>query len=590
MKNLFSSFLIFSLIFITACSGISDNNDEKNPPKADLENEVNFFLNENLDSNVVYAISTPNGEKMIGFSDENDTSRKVKTITIETPEGDIAVVSLNENGLPQELKLGLETVTYSNYTETTVDILLERSNGVVEEFLASSYVPPETKSASISASIFPTAYALEGEDVIHGASIAINVIGCGAGVTLAYVSGGGLAPLTYLSCAGLVTRIATWKTNIGPCKGDIVQCTFSLVFKGEAGDVVVKYVEVGFDAIFPKGITLKGTVVNAITGTPIRIVSINVTDTSGTTTQGDWEIGGGYEFYFKNGGSYNLNIGGEGFTDTVYPVSLSDSRMYVSFPGGGDPFNYGVSNDEHQEIFLELAILPDAWVNGEVIDAKEGEPLTNVDITLLDAGKKVATDFTGNDGEYAIQPPLAVFGKEFILEFSKEGYDPVTTSIFISYEVKNNSDQYEIEGWNGLIKMQPEREEGSYISTFKRSYHEEGEDFFYYTIDETTTGEITFNFTKEGEGTCNATMRSVFSGSIGDEILNGTGDGITNNCSGTIDENGVFNLKGVFSGTIYLDGETGSGDGGFTVSGEIIDDKATGTIYVDELEPIPFPS
>ncbi len=475
--------------------------------------ELTMHLNTDPSSNIPFVVLGPDGQKIVAFKKAG--SQVIDKLVFDTPGGEQGVVTMGANGLPATLELSGTTLTYSNYTDTTVDILITRPDGSTETIENNPIAP----QASLIDMLVPTAYALGGFGDIqesikqaNDAAIAagnkppvemdfyagtggqiLGVLGCGANVGIAVASGGSLAPMAYLGCGALATRVITVHTEIGPCQGDVLEC---------AKDAVFAWI---------KGTTLKGTVKNAETGKNVKGATIKLHELNGKLYSED-----------KSNvfGSYDLSKFGDGI------------------------FIMQVTADEMNEARYKVNSL-----------AQKRLLITNMET-----------------GATAFDSGIAETPKDFKFEFR---FNPELTPIVLEEELE-------------------EVEEGEFSGVYVEGiYHQTTvtatEQGATVVTNQEHLGEIKLTVSGS-KATCVLSTETTFKTSI-----NGTGSGEgvvnsgSNNCSGTVDDNGNFTLNAEVTGTLRVPNQAAiSIDSTLPISGKIEDGKMSGQLEIPNADPVPF--
>ncbi len=416
-------------------------------PEENIEsnNQFDVYLNDDLNSNIPVVLKWESGVKLAAFT----KNKKLVAITVETKEGKIGLIQLNKDGLPDKFSIEGNIAVFRNYTESTVDIFVTYKNGVTEVFKNSHIMPQQ-----YSFNIIQTAYAIETQGVLHEIGIAMNVISCGVGLTSMFVSAGATTPVAFMGCAALAIRYSSWNANFGDCTGDFIYCAGKLTIEGKAGDSIVSTTGDMYDTFFPSGVKLIGVFRNSVSQNPIEKGTLSaLRKNSQESLRGEWKEDGRYEILFKNGGVYALTAFPEGYVKSSFHVSLSDSKIQIRIPNRPEVFEKLLSTNSLQEIEIDFFIEPDAFISGEVIDSENGNPINEATIELLDGKDIVAKTFTELDGLFDIQPPIGTEGKSFTLQVSADDYSKNKKSYYVSYDVKIDSDEYELENWTGVVKM-----------------------------------------------------------------------------------------------------------------------------------------
>lgn len=443
-KTLIIIFII--LIFVLGFGIYLILNSDKHPC-------ITAFINTNSDSNVAMVIKAENGEGLVAFTDENKVINK---ITIHTADGKSGVIQLNSSGLPTRLDFEGTVATFHNYTDTTVDITVKRVDGTSEVFEKSAISPK-------SLSFIPAALAYSVSEYMSGIGTTMNVVGCGVGLGSILFSGGSTTPLAYLGCASLTTRMLTIDTEIGSCKGDILDCAKDAIL----GSLIEEVQKHGPDFL-KKGFRLKGNLKNSITGSQIvNGVIIVENKSTGKNLRGEW-MPESYEIYLRDPGVYSSRLVSEGFADSKFDIILASKKAQIRIPNQPSAFEKDFGNEDYIEMEMDFFIDPDAFIRGEIIDSEEGESIKDAKILLFENATIVDEAMTESDGTFVVQPPLNETGKNFTLQISANEYKTQNIPIFISYDVVPKSIEYEIPNWNGVVKM----EKGGQL--FRFSFKNEG--------------------------------------------------------------------------------------------------------------------
>lgn len=405
--------------------------------------DLTAFINTNSDSNVAIVIKAKNGEGMVVFTDSKKT---ISRIVINSPDGKNGIIQVNKDGQPTQLDFDGTTAVFENYTEKTVDISVKRKNGEVEVF----------KNSSITAqsiSFIPSAIAYSVSEYMSGVGTAINVVSCGVGLGSILFSGGATSPLAYLGCASLTTRVVTLDTEIGPCKGDILDCAKDAIL----GSLIEEAQKNGPDFL-KNGFRLKWNLRNSISGKPIT-KGIILIDNISNGKKGRGEVtSDSYEIYIQDSGVYSARVVLEGFSDGEFNIILTQNKAQIRTKGQKLALEKSFDWEDYIEMKTDLFIDPDAFIIGEIIDAVEGSSISGAKISLLDDKTIVDNVLTESDGMFTLHPPMNSVGKNYILSISVNGYKSKDIPIYISYDVKEKSNEYIIDNWNGVIKLEPNLE------------------------------------------------------------------------------------------------------------------------------------
>lgn len=401
---------------------------------------LNAYINTDLNSNIALVIKASNGEGLVALTNDE---KIMDQIVINTIDGKSILIQVNELGQPTKLEFDKTLAIFSNYTESSVDISVAKPNKEIEIY----------KNSAIDKEIFsliPTASAYSVSEYMSGVGTSLNVVSCGIGLGTILFSGGATSPLAYLGCASLATRIVTLNTEIGPCKGDILNCATEII----SGSIISEIQKNGPDFL-KDGFRLKGSLKNSVTGKPITNGIILIENLS-TRKKGRGEVtADSYEIYLQDFGVYSARVVSEGFSDSEFDIILASDKAQIRFNGQKLALEKKFKEENYIEMKTDLIIDPDSFVIGEVIDAKEGDSIGGAAISLF-VGEIVAdTAETESDGMFTVQPPLYTAGKNFILRVVANGYKDKDIPLYISYDVEMESNKYIIDNWEGVVKLDP---------------------------------------------------------------------------------------------------------------------------------------
>ena len=399
------------------------------------------FYNSNEESNIPLVVLAPNNEAVVAFTKEVNGEIKVDKILFQTAFEQKGVIQLDENQKPQSMDFEHTKILFSNYTNETVDMVITRPDGSTETISGSRIIPQSDLSFLI-----PNANA-DMQEVLEVVSLAVNTVQCGIGLGSVIFSGGSTSLMVYMSCASLGSRMKNGSAEMDKCEKFSTECVFK-----EVGELIEKEGPV----FLAKGIRLKGVMKNSVTGSPVTNGVLKaVSKKTSLQVRGEWNDDGTYEFYFRDGGAFDTQTASEGFADTSFITAISSSKVQLYVPEKNDIFQFNVDGRDYDEVEVDLYIDPQAFIRGEVIDAQEGDPIEDAELKLYQSGKVVDEYLSDEDGLFALQPALIEGGNELALQVSAKGFKDVNIPFTISYEVIENTDEYEIEGWDGMVRLEP---------------------------------------------------------------------------------------------------------------------------------------
>jgi hypothetical protein len=387
---------------------------------------------------------------IIGFRE----NWKINKIWIKWVNWELWLITLDSNWFPKKFEYDQNIATFSNYNWNTVDILIKRIDWTIEEYKNSNI--KENKELSL---FINTVHALETKWFMHEAWIAVNVLSCWIWLSTFAFTGWASS---LLLCWAITARIVTWNTEIWPCKWDIMQCIWEvtvwawvLVYKWEALDKIIITSGEMYNTLFPSWVLLKWVLKNSITWNEIKNWTLKaVRKYSNESIR--WEIKNNweYEILFKNGWAYWANILSEWFVSTSFPIILSDTKLQVRIPETNIAVEKDLPENDLKEITMDFLIDPEAYIKWEIIDSVEWNSMKNVSVSLILNWEVVDSFLTDSDWNFIIEPTLNKEWTNFTLRFEAKDYKTIEKNIFVSYEVIENSDEYFIEWWNNIIKME----------------------------------------------------------------------------------------------------------------------------------------
>ena len=436
-------------------------NDADIEAKIESQQDLQIYLNENTESNVSMVVVAPNEEALYVMNKEVDGERVFDKIGFISADGRKGVIIVGDNGLPDRVEFEGSVSTFSNYTDTTVDITVEKADGTKEVFEGSAIKPPvgtyESSVPDVSWLLATPAYAVIQSEPLRPVMELLDALECGAGLFSVLYTGGATSPYVYIKCGKLAISLATKYANINGCDEDIFECMEREVWKFVH--------EEGW--FLRKGQKIKGKILNSITQEPISNGTIKAVRKSllekKDEVRGEWNSDATYDLFFRHGGTMDILTISDGYKDSGWRLLVSDTMMRAMDLSGnvtkliGNPT--GISETQkYYEVEYDLMIEPDAFIKGEVIDAEEGEPIKGVNLALWYGETEVTTDLTMEDGMFQMKPSIILEPegpKIFSITASAKNYITATQDVTISYSVLPDSDEYDVGDWNNMIKMRP---------------------------------------------------------------------------------------------------------------------------------------
>ncbi len=598
--------------------------------------------NTDPNSNVHSVVVSENREGMAFMTKTVDGKKYPDAVVIRGNDGTEGLMKINDYGLPGTFTFNGTIVNFSNYTETTVDLTITKPDGTKEtltrtldssKFQAVIYnwffpsanastidedritsetlydafdaaLPPDVKLLKLGIGLAVDEFCKNEEfdcflKEMPDFGTSMSVIGCGIGLGSILFTGGASSPLAYLGCAQLATRFATIDSEIGPCKGDLLNCGM--------GAILDTIQEEGFDYLpgfLSEGFRVKGTLKNSATKALIGVGTISAKSKGiKEDIRGEWNKGAAYEVYFQNGGAYTVTFKAQGFEDASYDISMSSGKIQIT--NGADVFEMPVGGKDYLDIPYNFELDPDAYITGEVIDAVEGESIENAVVTIkTSGGKSLGSDRTVDDGTFLVKPTIEPTPLNITISVTAKGYESGSVTSPFTYAIKDYTDEYIVGSWDGMIRLTPSEEEaeeedeeivntvfvGTKTASFSRpntqTHSEQG---MTISVTETTSGTIAITFNEDGSATCTTAMNTSFTTTFAGNSSTGSGSANSTRCTGSIDQiTGVFVLSGSLDATIDAAGQKVSADGPFNVVGSIEKGKMTGSIAIPSNPDIDF--
>lgn len=152
---------------------------------------------------------------------------------------------------------------------------------------------------------------------------------------------------------------------------------------------------------------IKGQVIDGDYGNPVAGVAVDVSGTASFRGQTDQQ--GNFEFDNVPPGDYTVEL-----TSPDYPPLQVSTSL--------DP---GVTKDFGKIRLLQAADTTTARVTGTVTDAATGQPLSGVNVSVLNTG---ISAITGADGQYIL---AGITPGDVVIEAAKSGYDSSQTAVHL---------------------------------------------------------------------------------------------------------------------------------------------------------------
>jgi putative hemolysin len=593
------------LFFEKTCGhGDPDEKEEKEDPVSESETEdvLQIFLNQDPTSDIDLVVIAPNGEGATAFTKDVDGTEILEKVVIVSADGKSGLIEVDEQARPTRFSFDDTVITYTNYTEDSVDVSVSYPDGTKSDNEKQTLETAFQNNGILNLLVpyakanWITDLACTGDDCFYNTfpslGTSLNVVFCGITLGNTLFTAGATAPLAYLSCASLATRVATMNTEIGPCKGDVLEC---------GKDTVFDFVKQHGPKTFREGVSLTGFLKNEITGTKIEVATLGAKHLrSGKTFRGDNDQGA-YSMDITGTGVTTMKIVAEGFKDEELIVAATNAKIMVKSVTSQVAREFSLPYEGYVDLTLDLTLEPDGYISGEVIESENAEPVSLAFVRLLDGTTAVDTFETDGDGTFNLQPSLFNNEHNFVLEVSHPDYQTFSKNLSVTFDIAKNSDQYEITDWSGVVKLQPleEEEELSGAIQIPITFH-----FVHTGITHEGTGTLSLS-DKARNSTCSVSLDgkafgipeipAELAGDIPDgfEIpaIEGSYSGKSTTCTGEVSYGQIY-LSGKIFGKVDFNaaGENFSDEDTlpFAVNGQIKDGQASGSIVIDEISTIPF--
>lgn len=582
-----------------------ETGEEEKQQTTSNEETVQIFLNQDANSDVELVMIAPNGEGATAF--RKAEGEGFDRLAVITADGKPGLITLGDNKLPVSFSFQGTTLRYSKYTDSSVEVMIEYADGRTEG--------PQTQALEVAASVSPwmelmipsahanwiTELACTGEDCFYNSmpelGTSLNVVFCGLALGNTLFTAGTTAPLAYLSCASLATRVATLNTEIGPCKGDMLICAKDLVLDF-APDYDIK-------SLRSEGMTLMGQIKNDVTGGLLSGGVISAThQRTGKNFRGEITADGNYSIDIREAGVSVLEINLLGFENEQYVLAVTNARIIVKNVRTGEVENLSLPYEGYADLNYDFTMQPAGFIAGEVIESENAESVSQAQVQLFDGSQLMDEITTDADGTFSLQPKLYNDTHSFRLQVDHADYTPFSQELEVSYSIPKHSDLYDIPGWNSIVKLKKTAAENSSEEVPADTLHIPISFNFTHTgISHSGSGSLEIT---SASNTCTLKMTGKASGvpqipaEYASQIpagtplpaLDGSYNAISQSCTGEIFSTGELFMSGQLSGTVNFSfgGQSfeESDSLPFELKGSFNDGKATGTITIDDISEIPF--
>lgn len=297
-------------------------------PGSEEQEDFSYTLNKDISSDLALVATNEQQDSFVAFTKQVNGTERLDKLVLQGANGEQALLEVNDRALPTRFSTNGITVEYSNYTESTVDIVVTRPDGSSEIIENSPLNLPQEFSLpfidQVQASgpgISPQSGVTRSGDeatymeyILSSSGTALNVLTCGVTLGLSLTTSGATSPFAYLKCAPLAVRLATAYTELGGCSGDVLDC---------AKDAIL-------DSFRVKGPTIGGVVTNRESGAAVSGATITVKDKQGRIQAK--AISGSHGHYTLPSidlGAYTIEVTSS-IGDAVYVLATTDDRIQVS--------------------------------------------------------------------------------------------------------------------------------------------------------------------------------------------------------------------------------------------------------------------
>jgi len=433
---------------------------------------MDIAINTDLSSDIAMVATADEGDGFVAFTKMVDDAEVLDKIVLVTADGETGLIEMSDEGLPSTFTFGDYTLTYSNFTESTVDIEVTRPDGTTETIEGSELNMPGTEK---TVSFIPSAYAVGNwgpgpraewdattklgdsrkkavetgdtatftDYIFSSVGTSLNILSCGISLSATVLTAGAGSPLAYLSCGMLATRLATLNTEIGPCKGDVLDCAANAILS----------------SLKNKGPVIAGMVTDKASGNPVNRAMLIVRDKTGKAKGKAYSNAKGFfRLPLLDVGGYSIVASAKDFESQAFVLATTDTNIQIVDDEGGKPVNqeydlhsrkyfkripdyYGPELNQHHNIRFDIefgegnfdgdwtgrantvvASVPDPDFPGAVIDCGGADFTWTVDGTEISGGATTdeggySLTLTGTIKEDGTIKTGAAFGTQNIASF-----------------------------------------------------------------------------------------------------------------------------------------------------------------------------
>lgn len=413
----------------------TNNNDQQQEKNSELK----YYENTDTESAIPFMISAPNSEWIVWVFNDWVPYQ----LLLITKDKEYIEVYLNEDWLPNYLSYKWTIAKFSNYTTDSVDIEIERNDWTTDKL----------EKSKINAFYFTDQVHADG--YVAMAWTAMNAISCGVWLWTILFSWWATSPMAYLWCWALSVRMATYDMKTNDCEWDLLQCVTDQFF-----DIVAQH----WPQILSDWTKIYWKVRNSITNTEIKLWTVNW-KLKNSSQEKRWEWSdGNYEFYTKDNWIYELSLVAEWFTWSSFFLNVTDSKIQIYLPNNEIMLDDDITKDTQNQFNLDLYLDPDWFIMWEVIDSKEWTLIPNAKIIIYEWNNILIQDETVDDWTFSLQPELSNSNKKLKIEISASWYETYSKDFTLTYEIKENSYEYEIAELPEIIKLIPKDVDDFYYS------------------------------------------------------------------------------------------------------------------------------
>ncbi len=339
-------------------SEIATDNDDSDPVIP-----MDVAINTDVSSDIAMIGTVEEGDGFVAFTKIVDDTEVLDKVVLVTQNGETGLIEMSEEGLPSTFTIGDYKLTYSNYTQSTVDIEVTKPDGTTEMIEGSKLNMPVAKE---SFSLIPSAHAVGNwgpgspatwgvvtksgvsrakavktgdtagftDYIFSSVGTTMNILSCGVSLSATVLTAGTTSPFAYLACGMLATRLATLNTEIGPCKGDILDCAAQTVLS----------------SLRNKGPVIAGIATDKLTDKPVSGATIIVRNKLGKAKgRTHTNSKGFFRLPLLELGAYSITASARNYETQTFILATTNTNIQIAADDGEKPVNtqYSLSSRKY---------------------------------------------------------------------------------------------------------------------------------------------------------------------------------------------------------------------------------------------------